>query len=143
MLARLLPNGRAEEIPGAVQTFSIKAHGAPAQPTMVFRLYYTEEVNTNSGVFYLWLDTSSNLQRLNLDGLPYNLDVEIVTPTPIVSGQRHCQMNRLVEAAHQTHMNFLADWFPLDENEPLVQFRAHRGLRASRIGGHIVCLYNV
>jgi len=25
----------------------------------------------------------------------------------------------------------------------LVQFRAHRGLRASRIGGHIVCLYNV
>lgn len=73
-----------------------------------FQLHYTEEINTNSNVFNLWLDSTANLQRLKLDGLPLNIEIQFITPR--YKGE--FQLHRLWEAALDTHMNFLYHWFP-------------------------------
>jgi hypothetical protein len=78
-----------------------------------FVLEYGQAIQKNSQVINLWLDSSSNLQRLNLDELPFNIELCFNTPkyrTP--QGGSECQMHRLQQAAEETHMGFLADWFP-------------------------------
>ena len=73
-------------------------------------------MNRLSGVFYVWLDATLNFQRLDFKGLPLDIKVTYKTPvpksTPSGMGAPQCQMHRLRDAAHETHMGFLTDWFP-------------------------------
>ena len=79
-----------------------------------FELGYSPDINRDAKVFNLWLDSSSNLQRLRMsDTLPFNIKLNYITPAYITrTGNPELQMHRLMEAAEQTHMNFLTSWFP-------------------------------
>lgn len=77
-----------------------------------FQLHYSNEINTNSGVFNLWIDSTCNLQRLCMDELPFGIEIQFITPKYYDSGKMQFQMHRLREAAVETHMTFLHDWFP-------------------------------
>ncbi len=81
---------------------------------LIFQLHYTDEINVNSGVFNLWLDSTCNLQRLVSDGLPFDIELQYITPLFNVSGKFESQMHRLREAAAETHMNMLHEWFPVN-----------------------------
>ena len=65
----------------------------------------------NWGVYNLWLSCSYNLQRVDMTGLGFKIDVKLVTPSPRVSSMRS-----LRDAARETHMGFLDRWFP---NRPI------------------------
>ncbi len=80
--------------------------------TLKIDLFYTEDINKNSNIFNLWLASTSNLQRLKLDKLPFNIKIQFITPPFLYEGKVIYQMQRLREAAIETHMNFLHDWFP-------------------------------
>ena len=119
LLARLLPDAHSVEPPRIVQQFRVEHRLAlpGGEPKIIFELHYGEQINRNGGVFNLWLDSSSNLQRLRHTGLPCDIDIRMVTPVPLAprhsdgdGTRRESQMHRLVEAANETHMNFLADW---------------------------------
>lgn len=88
--------------------------GAGGSPVLAFTLEYDEEINRNSGVFSVWLDATLNFQRLDFDGLP--LDISVTYITPFYENHEHgvpqSQLNRLRNAAHETHMSFLMEWFP-------------------------------
>jgi hypothetical protein len=78
-----------------------------------FELNYGPAIQKNAGVFEAWLNTSSNLQRLKPHGLPFNIFLRLRTPQFRTAGRvDERQMNRLRQAAEETHMSFLADWFP-------------------------------
>jgi len=77
-------------------------------------LEFDEDINRNDQVFFLWLDASSNLQRLDFSGLDFDIDVEFVTPflrKGLGLGPEQ-QFHRLGDAARETHMGFLERWFP-------------------------------
>ena len=81
-------------------------------------LKFDGRINRNSAVFSMWLDSTLNFQRLDFGDLP--LDVTVIYDTPMYrhhDGHFESQLHRLRNAAHETHMNFLADWFP-DRREP-------------------------
>ncbi|NQU25500.1 MAG: hypothetical protein HQ567_29805 [Candidatus Nealsonbacteria bacterium] len=84
-------------------------------PPLVLRLEYGQEVNCNSYVFNMWLDATCNLQRVDFQKLPFDIVVQIVTPTYRPPGEQtpKCQMDRLRDAAADTHMAYLLQkWFP-------------------------------
>jgi hypothetical protein len=81
-----------------------------------FQLHYTNEINLNSGVFNLWIDSTCNLQRLSMEGLPFNINIQFITPKYNYNGKSQYQMHRLREVALETHMTFLHDWFPNTPN---------------------------
>ncbi len=76
-------------------------------------LEYTQKINHDSGVFNLWLDASYNLQRLDFQGLPLEIDIEYITPLyNDKEGKEQKQFYRLQNAVRQTHMGFIENWFP-------------------------------
>jgi hypothetical protein len=76
-------------------------------------LVYDEQIRKDSGVFNLWVDSSCNLQRLCLDSLPFNIKIILRTPLFRLPGQEEqSQLDRLRDAATETHMHFLHDWLP-------------------------------
>jgi len=83
-----------------------------------FTLEYDEGIQKNAGVFNLWIDASCNLQRLDFGDLNIEIDVEYVTPWYRgEDGTLEQQFYRLRDAARDTHMGFLADWFPEKVNK--------------------------
>jgi hypothetical protein len=86
------------------------------RPLLRFTIEYDENINKLSGVFYVWLDATLSFQRLDFDSFPLDIQVTYKTPPlePLVPGRGvpRRQMHRLRDAAHETHMTFLADWFP-------------------------------
>jgi hypothetical protein len=88
--------------------------------SLCFELEYTEDIHKNAGVFNLWLDATYNLQRLDFTGLDLNIDIKYITPIYKNTNNKEMQFHRLRDAMHETHMGFLADWFPtnvITENE--------------------------
>jgi hypothetical protein len=90
-------------------------------PHLAVTMEYNNQVNRNSGVFQMWLDTTLNFQRLDFDGLP--LEITITYVTPFYKGHNGAvelsQLHRLRDAAHETHMSFLTDWFPTRQEKKL------------------------
>ena len=81
--------------------------------TLKIDLTYNKEIQTNSGVFNLWIDSSCNLQRICLDSLPFDIQITFRTPWFQLPGHNaQSQMSRLRDAAADTHMRFLRDWLP-------------------------------
>ena len=96
---------------------------------IAFEIEYNSEINLNSGVFQIWLDTTLNFQRLDFTGLPADFNITVTYNTPLyvvmqnvpedLSNGDHkanvqSQLHRLKDAAFETHMNFLNNWFPTD-----------------------------
>jgi hypothetical protein len=65
------------------------------------------------------LDICSNLQRLDVEGFPFEVILRFFTPHFVRGGRPGSQMDRLKEARNETHMNFLADWFPKEGNDAI------------------------
>jgi hypothetical protein len=104
LLARLMHGGKPEDFTGLLDKVRLEwDRGA-----LRFTLSYRSDINRNGGVFRLWLDSTANLQRLEPDGLPFNVRIRFITPY----FRNISQMDRLMDATQETHMNFLADWFP-------------------------------
>ncbi|MGA3027614.1 MAG: hypothetical protein ABSF98_22870 [Bryobacteraceae bacterium] len=108
MLARLLRGGSVEDLTGPLDEVRTEWDDG----TLRLSLSYGDDINQNAGVFRLWLDSTSNLQRLHADGLDFNIKVAFDTPLLRQGGQAVSQMDRLRDAAEETRMNFLSDWFP-------------------------------
>jgi hypothetical protein len=77
---------------------------------------YTDLANRNSGVFLTWLDATLNFQRLDFGGLPLDIALTFDTPQfmPDDGTPPQPQLFRLRDAAYETHMSFLYDWFPTE-----------------------------
>jgi len=88
-------------------------------PPLVLRLAFGSEVNRDSFVFNIWLDTICNLQRVDFANLPHEILVQILTPSfvPKSGGTPRRQIDRLIDAAAETHMAYL-DGF-LDRVNPM------------------------
>jgi hypothetical protein len=88
-----------------------------------FDLEFGPEIQKDAGVFNLWLSNCSDLQRLKMDGLPFNIVLQYQTPQFRV-GLSHPQrqMDRLRQAADETHLSVLTDWFPNGEKNPAIQY---------------------
>jgi hypothetical protein len=122
LLARLLTvDGDQEDITGPLRTMSLNVTcSGKTDPTfqldddsLMFILAYDEGIQDNAGVFNLWIDASCNLQRLILDSFPFNVEISFKTPWFRVLGRDpQSQMCRLRDAAAETHMHFLRDWWP-------------------------------
>jgi len=80
---------------------------------LILRLEFDCGVNVNSQVFNIWLDAACNLQRVDFSRLPFDIVVQIVTPSLGLPGmhRRVSQMERLSDASMETHMAYLAPWF--------------------------------
>jgi hypothetical protein len=78
------------------------------RPHLEFIIEYDERINRNSDIFHIWLDSTLNFQRLDFEGLPLDITVSYITPL----FDKHRQFYRLRDAAHETHMSFLTEWFP-------------------------------
>jgi hypothetical protein len=90
-----------------------------------FDLEFGPAIQRNAGVFNLWLVSCSNLQRLNLDELPFEIVLRYKTPQfRDDQGNFEHQMHRLKQAAEETHLSVLADWFPDGGTNLAVQYRA-------------------
>ncbi|MDF2943274.1 MAG: hypothetical protein K0S01_2132 [Herbinix sp.] len=80
---------------------------------LCFTLIYSNHINKESGVFNLWLDSICNLQRLNLEDLPFiDIEIQFITPHYSNNGKTEYQMHRLREVYSETHINFIHDFFP-------------------------------
>jgi hypothetical protein len=88
-------------------------------PPLVLRLKYDGNVSRDSFVFNLWLDMACNLQRVDFHKIPYNIVVQIVTPAyQHASGARLVrQVDRLRDAAWETHMAYLTKWLEMSRKE--------------------------
>jgi hypothetical protein len=89
------------------------------EPNIQFKLAFDHSIQINSGVFNLWIDATCNLQRLSFDGLPDEFDFQIEFITPFYrnsDGGVYQQLYRLRDAANETHIEFLKDWFPNSSN---------------------------
>jgi hypothetical protein len=116
VLSRLFYEHGLRDEQDVVEATSIELPSVAGEP-LGFELRYTEDIHSNCGLFHLWLDASSNLQRLDPDGFPFDVTVKLTSPAYRVAGQDLWQMERLRQAAYETHMNFLADWFPRAGND--------------------------
>lgn len=85
---------------------------------LVLRLVYEDEVNHDSCVFNMWLDMTRNLQRIDFSGLPFDVLVQVKTPTytPPKEVSPRTQMGRLFDAVRETHMDYLDGWFPKEQS---------------------------
>lgn len=77
-----------------------------------FVLEYGDLINKNCNVFNIWLDATLNFQRLDFDSFPIDIFVTYKTPFYKNNQYRQSQLHRLRNAAHDTHMSYLQDWFP-------------------------------
>jgi hypothetical protein len=125
LLSRLLAfNEEQEQTTGPLEAVSINLRRVrkPAphcnfkmedSKVLKLSLYYGQDIQTDAGVFNLWIDSSCNLQRLSLDRFPLNIEIEFQTPYFHRAGHDpESQMRRLRDAVDETHMNFLRDWLP-------------------------------
>jgi hypothetical protein len=71
-------------------------------------------INKDGNIFGVWLDATLNFQRLDFTGLPLDITVTYVTPLfkRHQSDEGQSQYHRLRDAAYETHMSFLEEWFP-------------------------------
>jgi hypothetical protein len=87
------------------------------KPILEISLEYNDNVNKNSSLFSIWLDATYNFQRLNFDGFP--IEIQITYKSPLFKNHDHMhpqsQLFRLRNAAHETHMTFLYNWFPTSQ----------------------------
>jgi hypothetical protein len=127
MLARVLNGGTGGDLANPVESSSLtlprtarSRRTGKNRPAIEFDLRYGDHINENAGVFNLWIDASDNLQRLDLTKFPFDIKVRFWTPYLRTRRRPESQMDRLKEAAHQTHMNFLAGWFPKEGNEAVL-----------------------
>lgn len=81
-------------------------------PPLVLRLEFDGHTDRDSFVFNTWLDLTCNLQRVDFRALPYDIIVQVVTPAFGVGSGRapQKQMDRLRDAASDTHMAYLSPW---------------------------------
>jgi hypothetical protein len=112
MLARLFYQEEFADLRGPVEACSLVMDTSSPQPSMKFELRYDDQINANAGVFHLWVDSSSNLQRLVSHGFPFKVKLSYVTPMFRTGNVWESQMDRLRDAARETHMTFMASWFP-------------------------------
>jgi hypothetical protein len=105
--------GRRQRRPEPRPEFQVEGGG-----TLKLTLTYNKEIQTNAGVFNLWIDSACNLQRLCLDTLPFNITVAFRTPRFHLPGQEESQsqLHRLRDAVAETHMHFLHGWLPSKAN---------------------------
>jgi hypothetical protein len=129
LLARLLAGDEPRpDATGPLSSVALNVERGDARPSPrpVFRLAeescleielkYDQDIQTDAGVFSLWIGTTANLQRLSLGNLPFNVRITFRTPWFRLPGQApRSQMHRLRDAAADTHMNFLRRWFPVEE----------------------------
>lgn len=101
-----------EILPGEINLKFSK--GLSNQSFLEFEIEYDQNVNRNSTVFNNWLDSTLNFQRLDFGDLPMDISVTYITPFFNNHNQniKQSQLHRLRDAAHETHMSFLAEWFP-------------------------------
>jgi hypothetical protein len=124
------PLGEGADLTGPLEEVSLNIGRSATgslellDPTILrFNMSYGDEINQNAGVFNLWINTSSNLQRLRLDGLPFNIVASFRTPAfKMGSEKQEYQMHRLRCAAEETHMTFLARWFPCGVDDRAVRY---------------------
>jgi hypothetical protein len=64
-----------------------------------------------------------------MEGFPFAITLRFSTPYFAKGSLPVSQMDRLKAAAYETHMNFLADWFPKDGNEAVTHFSDEKGCR--------------
>jgi hypothetical protein len=102
--------------PEIMLEFPRKGNG---KPLLTIEAEYDAAINRNSGVFELWLDATQNFQRFDFEGLPLDIIVTYVTPyyEDRDRGSKLRQMDRLRNAAYETHMTCLEDWFPTERIE--------------------------
>jgi hypothetical protein len=115
ILTSVLGGGTIEGVTGPLERCEIRIQrrSREGQKGMLeFALVFSDDVNLNAGVFNIWLDSTSNLQRLRTEGFPFEVRIHCVTPPFTPNSRSEWQMHRLMEAARETHMNFLVDWFP-------------------------------
>ncbi len=106
---RIHSNKRKVVFSGLIERVSVNKVGN----TLNIKLFFKYDINWNSGVFNLWLDSSYNLQRLDFNNLPINIKIEIITPVYISkTGKKELQIHRLRDAVSETHMEFIKNWFP-------------------------------
>ena len=76
-------------------------------------LEYDDEVSRNGGVFFLWMDTAYNLQRVRLS--EWGFDVQLCLRTPQfranATGRVVSQLDRLEACAAEVGMQFVSEWF--------------------------------
>ncbi len=127
ILTRIMGAGEAPggETFGPVDTFGfgISPRTNPARSAAGFcwdsdsvltvDLTYADSINENSGVFFLWLDATYNLQRVDLTEL--DLDVQIRYRTPKPKGRRR-QYDRLQDCVREVPILFMDRWLDLARN---------------------------
>lgn len=100
------------EVEGEELKLKFKRTGGKAK--LEFTINYDDTINKSSAVFNNWIDTTLNFQRLDFEEIP--LDISIAYESPYYknpnSNLKQLQLHRLRDAAHDTHMTFLSDWFP-------------------------------
>ena len=77
-------------------------------------------MNRNGALFNTWLDATLNFQRLKLGGLPIDIDVTYINPycQTTMWPRPVPQLYRLRDLTHETHLAFLAGWFPTATGTP-------------------------
>jgi hypothetical protein len=105
-----------QDIQGNISLY-LGTNSKDGNPHLDFTIEYGEQVNRNSYLFHIWLDATLNFQRLDFTGLPLNITVNYVTPLYRKSKEHEgqSQLFRLRNAAHETHMSFLEEWFPTEQ----------------------------
>jgi len=128
MMSAMMSSGDSHQPPETasprlVSNLNFKKCGEKAKPEfkppLVLRLEFGPEVNRDSFIFNIWLDATRNLQRVDFSQLPYNIVIQIVTPTYVPPKEKKPvkQMDRLRDAAIETHMAYLEKWFAETGNE--------------------------
>jgi len=76
-------------------------------------LNYDDEVNRNSGVFFLWMDATYNLQRIRLS--EWGFDIRLCLKTPLfrapLADRTVSHLDRLEACAGEVGMPFVSNWF--------------------------------
>lgn len=105
--------GSLEQFRFAVSSRPIDGAGHPhaehhweAFDSLEVRLDYNDRVLRNGSVFFLWMDATYNLQRV--DFRPWKLKMEVKYSTPFASGQR--QIDRLTDLVHDRTMSYAERW---------------------------------
>ena len=143
IMARLLSmNNGIEDLSGSLHTVSLNVERSEYRKvrpdlqfnkTLLITLIYNDEIQTNSGVFNLWIDSSCNLQRVILDSLPFNIEITFRTPLFIIpSSDPESQMSRLRDMIADTHTTFLNDWLPISPDG----FNVNRAVHYEKDGGY-------
>lgn len=79
----------------------------PRDEPLTIELTLSDQVNRNSGVFFLWIDATYNLQRVNFEAFP--VDIQIVFKTPHPEGELS-QLARLADCVEELGMTFVHRW---------------------------------